>query len=54
MNVGAILWFLWLGPALLPLLQQTPLSIREIIDEPKSFHLKQVTLRGTVHNVIAA
>jgi hypothetical protein len=28
-----------------------PISIREIIDEPKSFHLKQVTLRGTVRNV---
>jgi hypothetical protein len=28
-----------------------PISIREILDEPKSFHLKQVTLRGTVRNV---
>ncbi|MEK6642179.1 MAG: hypothetical protein AABZ17_16075 [Nitrospirota bacterium] len=28
-----------------------PITIREIIDAPKSFHLKQVTLRGTVRNV---
>ncbi|MEK6763454.1 MAG: hypothetical protein AABY96_12135 [Nitrospirota bacterium] len=28
-----------------------PITIREIIDTPKSFHLKQVTLRGTVRNV---
>jgi hypothetical protein len=26
-------------------------TIREILDEPMSFHLKQVTLRGTVRNV---
>ncbi len=28
-----------------------PIPIREILDEPKSFHLKQVTLQGTVRNV---
>ena len=28
-----------------------PITIREILDEPESFHLKQVTLRGTVRNV---
>jgi hypothetical protein len=28
-----------------------PISIREIVDDPKSFHLKQVMLRGTVRNV---
>lgn len=28
-----------------------PITIREILDAPKSFHLKQVTLRGTVRNV---
>ena len=28
-----------------------PITIQEIIDDPKSFHLKQVTLRGTVRNV---
>ncbi len=28
-----------------------PITIREILDEPKSFHLKQITLRGTVRNV---
>ena len=28
-----------------------PVTIREILDEPMSFHLKQVRLRGTVRNV---
>ena len=28
-----------------------PIAIQEILDEPKSFHLKQVTLRGIVRNV---
>lgn len=28
-----------------------PIAIREILDAPKSFHLKQVTLQGTVRNV---
>ncbi|HEY6973132.1 MAG TPA: hypothetical protein VI359_02385 [Nitrospiraceae bacterium] len=28
-----------------------PITIREILDEPMSFHLKQVTLHGTVRNV---
>jgi hypothetical protein len=28
-----------------------PISIGEILDHPKSFHLKQVTLRGTVRDV---
>jgi hypothetical protein len=28
-----------------------PITIREILDGPKSFHLKQVTLQGTVRNV---
>lgn len=28
-----------------------PITIREILDEPMSFHLKQVTLQGTVRNV---
>lgn len=50
MNLVAILWLLWLaGPSLA--LAAEPIAIREIIDDPKSFHLKQVTLRGTVHNV---
>ena len=28
-----------------------PITIREIFDEPRSFHLKQVVLHGTVRNV---
>jgi hypothetical protein len=28
-----------------------PVTIREIFDEPRSFHLKQVVLQGTVRNV---
>ena len=28
-----------------------PVTIREILDDPMSYHLKQVTLRGTVRNV---
>ena len=28
-----------------------PIAIHEIVDAPKSFHLKQVTLQGTVRNV---
>jgi hypothetical protein len=49
-NLVAILWILWLaGPS--SALAAEPITIREIIDDPKSFHLKQVTLRGMVHNV---
>lgn len=50
MNLIAILWLLWLaGPS--SALAAEPITIGEIVDDPKSFHLKQVTLRGTVHNV---
>ena len=28
-----------------------PIAIREILDDPRSFHLKQVTLQGRVRNV---
>ncbi len=28
-----------------------PVAIREILDEPRPFHLKQVVLQGTVRNV---
>ncbi|HXX74948.1 MAG TPA: hypothetical protein VEI50_07450 [Nitrospiraceae bacterium] len=28
-----------------------PVTIRQILDEPMSFHLRQVTLQGTVRNV---
>ena len=45
---------LWLGWAVVeasPASAVEPIAIREILDEPKSFHLKQVTLQGTVRNV---
>jgi hypothetical protein len=45
--------FVWLGWSLglSPAAGGEPVTIREILDEPMSFHLKQVTLRGTVRNV---
>ena len=44
---------LWLGWAALPSLALTadPITVREILDEPSRFHLRQVTLQGTVRNV---
>ena len=47
----AILWFGWSAVGLSCPSAAEPIAIREILDEPKSFHLKQVTLRGTVRNV---
>lgn len=48
-----VLLTLWLaclgGPP--PANAVEPVTIREIIDEPKSFHLRQVTLQGTVRSV---
>ena len=41
----------WSAIAASSVLAAEPITIREIIDDPKSFHLKQVTLRGTVRNV---
>lgn len=48
-----ILTSVWLGwsVGLSPATAGEPITIREILDEPMSFHLKQVTLRGTVRNV---
>ncbi|TKB65573.1 MAG: hypothetical protein E8D47_07825 [Nitrospira sp.] len=45
---------LWLGWAVVGASSASaaePIAIREILDEPRSFHLKQVTLQGTVRNV---
>lgn len=44
---------LWLGWALLPplTLAADPITVREILDEPSRFHLRQVMLQGTVRNV---
>ena len=48
-----ILISMWLGwsVGLSPAAGGEPITIREILDEPMSYHLKQVTLRGTVRNV---
>jgi hypothetical protein len=39
--------FEWHDPAI----AADPVAIREILDEPRPFHLKQVVLQGTVRNV---
>ena len=52
--LGSLLTGLWLGWSVVAVSSAPaaePITIREIIDAPKSFHLKQVTLRGTVRNV---
>jgi len=49
-----ILAFHWLGWSVVGsawVSAAEPIAIQEILDEPKSFHLKQVTLRGIVRNV---
>jgi hypothetical protein len=48
-----ILISVWAGwsVGLSPAVAGEPVTIREILDDPMSFHLKQVTLRGTVRNV---
>ena len=47
----AILWLGWFVVGSSSASAAEPITIREIIDEPKSFHLKQVTLQGIVRNV---
>jgi hypothetical protein len=50
----SLLTGLWLGWAVVGSSSASatePITIREILDEPKSFHLKQVTLHGTVRHV---
>lgn len=44
---------LWLGWAILTslALAADPITVREILDEPSRFHLRQVTLQGIVRNV---
>jgi hypothetical protein len=53
MKLAPILFSLWLGWAALPSLAMAsdPITVREILDEPSRFHLRQVTLQGTVRNV---
>jgi hypothetical protein len=47
----AVLWLGWSAVGISSASAADPITIREIIDDPKSFHLKQVTLQGTVRNV---
>lgn len=47
----AVLWLGWSIVGSCCALGAEPITIREIVDDPKSFHLKQVTLRGIVRNV---
>ena len=53
LNMASIFIGLWLGWAALPFLALAadPITVREILDEPSRFHLRQVTLQGTVRNV---
>jgi hypothetical protein len=52
-KVARLLVSLWIGWSVgsSPAAAGEPITIREILDEPTSFHLKQVTLQGTVRNV---
>ena len=47
----AVLWLGWSVVGSFCASAAEPITIREILDDPKSFHLKQVTLQGTVRNV---
>ena len=52
--MASLLTGLWLGWSVVAASSASAaesITIREILDEPKSFHLKQVTLQGTVRNV---
>ena len=51
MSLLAALWLGWSGIGFSCASAAEPIAIRDIIDEPKSFHLKQVTLQGTVRDV---
>lgn len=48
-----VLSAMWLGWSAhhQPATAAEPITVREIVEEPKSYHLKQVTLRGTVRNI---
>ena len=53
MKLVSIFIGLLFGWAVLPSLAMAadPITVREILDEPSRFHLRQVTLHGTVRNV---
>lgn len=51
-----VAWFIWLlllGGQILPLgaVAADPVAIRDILDAPRDYHLRQVILEGTVRNV---
>ena len=48
--IFVIVWLEWSASLSLAAAGE-PVTIREILDDPMSYHLKQVTLRGTVRNV---
>ena len=50
-NTLAFLWLGWSAVGSTWVSAAEPITIQAIIDEPKSFHLKQVMLRGIVRNV---
>lgn len=47
----AVLWLVWAAVGSSSASAAEPITIREILDAPKSFHLKQVTLQGIVRDV---
>lgn len=51
MTILAFHWLGWSAVGSNRVSAAEPIAIQEILDEPKSFHLKQVTLRGIVRNV---
>ena len=51
MTILAFHWLGWSAVGSTKVSAAEPIAIQEILDEPKSFHLKQVTLRGIVRNV---
>lgn len=51
-----VAWFIWLlllGGQILPpgAVAEDPVAIRDILDAPRDYHLRQVILEGTVRNV---
>src|SRR5262245_14788087 len=51
MSLLVAIWLGWSAVSSTWVSAAEPITIQEIVDDPKSFHLKQVTLRGTVRNV---
>ena len=53
MRAVSIFIAVWLSGTALPsaILAADPITVREILEEPSRFHLRQVILQGTVRNV---